>query len=172
MDKKKLIIKIILTICIVVILIGIIIILTKNKKPIKVESKPINEKIKIEEIFEKIEQSEEIEILEENNDYIKEAEEIDFKKYNVLEKGAIVNTTEEKINETWVIKLGSLEQQEEVCRILGTRVQKLKNEFKDNKDQTDILNKAIIKQEDGVVIMIIAPNAEKIEEIIAKSMGA
>lgn len=168
MDKKKLLIKIFLIIFIIALIIGVILILTNKKdKPTNVISKPLNENIKLENVFDKIERIEEI---EDTNDYIKEAEEIDFKEYNVLEKGAIVNTTEELVDEIWLIKLGSLQQQEEVCRILGTRVQKLKNAFENNKEQMNILNNAVIKQEDGIIIMILSSDAKQIEETIANEM--
>ena len=168
MDKKKLVIKIFLIIFIIALIIGVILILTNKKDdPTNVISKPLNEDIKLENVLDKIEQIKEI---EDTSDYIKESEEIDFKKYNVLEKGAIVNTTDEEINEVWLIKLGSLQQQEEVCRILGTRVQKLKNAFENNKEQMTILNNAVIKQEDGIIIMILSSDAKQIEETIANEM--
>ena len=172
MDKKKLVIKIILIICIIALITGIILIALKNRenKPTNVVSKPLNENVKLEEVFKKIEQLEGMEIIEDTSNYIQEAEEIDFREYDVLEKGAIVNTTDEEINEVWMIKLGSIEQQEDVCRILGTRVQKLKNAFEDDEKQSEILSKAVIKQEDGVVIMVISANAKQIEEAIANEM--
>ena len=34
----------------------------------------------------------------------------------------------------------------------------------------DFLNEAIIKQEEGIVIMIISPDAKEVEEKIAKAM--
>ena len=106
----------------------------------------------------------------ENEDIAKGVEEIDFNEYNVLEKKALVYTTDENVNEIWMIKLGNYNQQEDVCRILGQRVQKLKSAFENNEAQLKILNEAIIKQEEGIVIMIISPDAKEVEEKIAKAM--
>lgn len=69
-----------------------------------------------------------------------------------------------------MIKLESYNQQEDVCRILGQRIQKLKSAFENNEAQLKILNETIIKQEEGIVIMIISPDAKEVEEKIAKAM--
>ena len=106
----------------------------------------------------------------ENEDIAKGVDEIDFNEYNVLEKKALVYTTDENVNEIWMIKLESYNQQEDVCRILGQRVQKLKSAFENNEAELKILNEAIIKQEEGIVIMIISPDAKEVEEKIAKAM--
>lgn len=106
----------------------------------------------------------------ENEDIAKGVDEIDFNEYNVLEKKALVYTTDENVNEIWMIKLGNYNQQEDVCRMLGKRVRKLKSAFENKEAQLKILNEAIIKQEEGIVIMIISPDAKEIEEKIAKAM--
>ena len=98
-------------------------------------------------------------------------DEIDFGKYKALEKKAIVNTTDDNVNEVWMIKLGDSNQQEDVCRILGRRIQKLKNAFRDDELQTRILNDAVIKQEDGIVIMIVSSNKNEIEKTIGNLMN-
>jgi len=98
-------------------------------------------------------------------------DEIDFGKYEGLEMKAIVNTTDNEVNEVWMIKLGNINQQEDVCRILGRRIQKLKNAFREDEAQTRILNEAVIKQEDGIVIMIISPNDNDIEKTIGNIMS-
>ena len=150
MNKKKIISIGVLVIGIVSIIIVVSLILSRKGQSIIVR-KPHNEKVNPEEVLERV-------------------EEIDFNEYNALEKKALVYTTDENVNEIWMIKLGNYNQQEDVCRILGQRVQKLKSAFENNEAQLKILNEAIIKQEEGIVIMIISPDAKEVEEKIAKSM--
>lgn len=166
MNKKKIISIGVLVIGIVSIIIVVSLILNK-KGPSIIVSKPLNEKVNLEEVLKSVE---EIDSDIENEDIAKGVEEIDFNEYNVLEKKALVYTTDENVNEIWMIKLGNYNQQEDVCRILGQRVQKLKSAFENNEAQLKILNEAIIKQEEGIVIMIISPDAKEVEEKIAKAM--
>ena len=193
MDKKKVILKCLLIVCVVLVVAAVVFFCMRNgdNGEVKVSSKPINETVNLEEVFEKIKQidgmmpidemhsGEELEggpeeenRIDENKKTWADEEEIDFGKYSVLEKKALVNTTDDTVNEVWMIKLGNYNQQEEVCRILGTRVNKLKTGFKDDALQSGILKDAVIKQEDGIVIMIISPEAREIEETSAKAMGA
>lgn len=191
MDKKNVIVRCLLIFCVALIVATVVFLCLKNKDgEIRVSSKPLNETVNLEEVFEKIKlidgmmprdemySGEEFEgnpdmenRVDGNQKTWADEEEIDFGKYTVLEKKAIVNTTDDSINEVWMIKLGSYKQQEDVCRIFGTRVNKLKAGFKDNAVQSRVLDEAVIKQEDGIVIMIISPEVRTIEETIAKEMG-
>ena len=166
MNKKKIISIGVLVIGIVSIIIVVSLILSR-KGPSIIVRKPLNEKVNLEEVLKSVE---EVDSDIENEDIAKGVDEIDFNEYNVLEKKALVYTTDENVNEIWMIKLESYNQQEDVCRILGQRVQKLKSAFENNEAQLKILNEAIIKQEEGIVIMIISPDAKEVEEKIAKSM--
>ncbi len=166
MNKKKIISIGVLVIGIVSVIIVVSLILNK-KGPSIIVSKPLNEKVNLEEVLKSIEK---VDSDVANEDIAKGVEEIDFNEYNALEKKALVYTTDENVNEIWMIKLGNYNQQEDVCRILGQRVQKLKSAFENNEAQLKILNEAIIKQEEGIVIMIISPDAKEVEEKIAKSM--
>lgn len=166
MNKKKIISIGVLVIGIVSVIIVVSLILNK-KGPSIIVSKPLNEKVNLEEVLKSVE---EIDSDIENEDIAKGVEEIDFNEYKALEKKALVYTTDENVNEIWMIKLGNYNQQEDVCRILGQRVQKLKSAFENNEAQLKILNEAIIKQEEGIVIMIISPDAKEVEEKIAKAM--
>lgn len=166
MNKKKIISIGVLVIGIVSVIIVVSLILNK-KGPSIIVSKPLNEKVNLEEVLKNVEETDSD---VENEDIAKGVDEIDFNEYNVLEKKALVYTTDENVNEIWMIKLGNYNQQEDVCRILGQRVQKLKSAFENNEAQLKILNEAIIKQEEGIVIMIISPDAKEIEEKIAKAM--
>jgi len=198
MKKKNL--KKILIGCIAVglVVLAIIIIVKfskpegNNKLPIW-DTKPVNTQVNLEEIFEEIEKiegmstrsdfqemnesgeiphhPEDEETENKNSQQTKPEDEIDFGKYESLEMKAIVNTTDNAVNEVWMIKLGNLNQQEEVCRIFGRRIQKLKNAFREDEVQTRILNEAVIKQEDGIVIMIISPNDNEIEKTIGNIMS-
>lgn len=166
MNKKKIISIGVLVIGIVSVIIVVSLILNK-KGPSMIVSKPLNEKVNLEEVLKSIEK---VDSDVANEDIAKGVEEIDFNEYNALEKKALVYTTDENVNEIWMIKLGNYNQQEDVCRILGQRVQKLKSAFENNEAQLKILNEAIIKQEEGIVIMIISPDTKEVEEKIAKSM--
>ena len=148
----------------------------------KVDNTPINKTVELTSVFEEIEkisgmekeQIESGEMAPENEDpnkkEIKDEENIDFGNYDVLEKKAIVKTTDDYVNEVWMIKLGNINQQEHVARLLGNRVQKLRNAFAEDAMQTAIINNAIIKQENGIMIMIISPNEKEIEKTIAEAM--
>lgn len=166
MNKKKIISIGVLVIGIVSVIIVVSLILNK-KGPSIIVRKPLNEKVNLEEVLKSVE---EVDSDIENEDIAKGVDEIDFNEYNVLEKKALVYTTDENVNEIWMIKLESYNQQEDVCRILGQRVQKLKSAFENNEAELKILNEAIIKQEEGIVIMIISPDAKEVEEKIAKAM--
>ena len=166
MNKKKIISIGVLVIGIVSVIIVVSLILNR-KGPSIIVRKPLNEKVNLEEVLKSVEETDSY---AENEDIAKGVDEIDFNEYNVLEKKALVYTTDENVNEIWMIKLGNYNQQEDVCRILGQRVQKLKSAFENNEAQLKILNEAIIKQEEGRVIMIISPDAKEIEEKIAKAM--
>lgn len=166
MNKKKIISIGVLVIGIVSVIIVVSLILNK-KGPSIIVRKPLNEKVNLEEVLKNVEETDSD---VENEDIAKGVDEIDFNEYNVLEKKALVYTTDENVNEIWMIKLGSYNQQEDVCRMLGQRVRKLKSAFENNEAQLKILNEAIIKQEEGIVIMIISPDAKEIEEKIAKAM--
>lgn len=190
MDKKKVVLKSLLIVCVVLVIAAVVFFCMRNNNntEVNVSVKPINESVNLEAVFEKIKQidgmvpidemhsGEELEggpeEEKENKKTWKDEEEIDFGKYEELEKKALVNTTDDSVNEVWMIKLGNYNQQEEICRILGTRVNKLKAGFEDDALQSGILKDAVIKQEDGIVIMIISPEAREIEETIAKEMGA
>lgn len=165
-NKKKIISVGVLVIGIVSVIIVVSLILNR-KGPSIIVRKPLNEKVNLEEVLKNVEETDSD---VENEDIAKGVDEIDFNEYNVLEKKALVYTTDENVNEIWMIKLGSYNQQEDVCRMLGQRVRKLKSAFENNEAQLKILNEAIIKQEEGIVIMIISPDAKEIEEKIAKAM--
>ncbi len=98
-------------------------------------------------------------------------EEIDLGKYNILEKKAIVKTDDNYINEVWMIKLGDYSQQEEVSRLLGNRIRKLKEGFRENTTQMQIIEQAVIKQEDGIIIMVISPKIDEVVKTIEKEMN-
>ena len=151
MNKKKIISIGVLVIGIVSVIIVVSLILNR-KGPSIIVRKPLNEKVNLEEVLKSVEETDSY---AENEDIAKGVDEIDFNEYNVLEKKALVYTTDENVNEIWMIKLGNYNQQEDVCRILGQRVQKLKSAFENNEAQLKILNEAIIKQEEGMLIKLI-----------------
>lgn len=166
MDKKKIFSIVGLSLVLVIVIVILIVILGKTPQSIIV-TKPLNENVVLENVFESINELEDSGFSGEAVDFL---DEIDFKEYTSLEKMAYGTTNDVYINEVWLVKLGAYEQQEEVCRIFGNRIQKLKNAFKDDLEQMSIINNAIVKQEDGIVIVIISKDAEEIEETISKEM--
>lgn len=132
-----------------------------------VRAKAINQNVDLDEVFAEIAGVEEIEFSDENA----YEDEIDFGKYNVLERKAIVNTVDNNVDEVWMVKLSDYNQQEDIMRIFGNRIQKLRNGFEASGDQVSVLDNAVIKQEDGIVIMIASPDVYEIEKTIASVMG-
>ena len=190
--KHEEIIKKVLIGCIAIGLIVIAVMLVGNNSRINNNCEvpieditPVNNQVNLDKIFEEVEKIQGMENQNESGDIptnsednesdtsnkVKPEEEIDFGRYKGLEMKAIVNTTDTTINEVWMIKLGNINQQEDVCRILGRRIQKLKNAFREDEAQTRILNEAVIKQEDGIVIMVIAQNKNEIEKTIGNLMS-
>lgn len=182
MEKKKILQGIVGIIVIVTIVVVLIFLLRGKEIPEKVIEKPLNEDVNISQIFEKLSEMEglkedfgDVSNPENNEQFSGENKQLDetildFGKYNGLEKKAIIKTTDESVNEVWLVKLGSYDQQEEVCRILGNRLQKLRNGFEENESQKEILKRAIIKQEGAVVIMIASPDVLEIEKNISELM--
>jgi len=183
MEKKKILQGIVGIIVIVTIVVVLRFLLRGKEIPEKVIEKPLNEDVNISQIFEKLSEMEGLkedfgDVSNPENNELFSGEEnkqldesiLDFGKYNGLEKKAIIKTTDESVNEVWLVKLGSYEQQEEVCRILGNRLQKLRNGFEENESQKEILKRAIIKQEGAVVIMIASPEVLEIEKTISDLM--
>ena len=95
---------------------------------------------------------------------------LDFGDLSKIEMGAYINTDDEHIDEVWIVKLDKMENQEKVARLLGNRMRKLKEGFKENKTELMVIESSEIKQENDVVIMIASPNKASIENIIAKEM--
>lgn len=146
-----------------------------------VDENTINQSSEFDNVFKEIAQIDGMEVKKDSlqsevdvDDIIQsrnDANKLDFSKYNVPYKKAIVNTSEESVNEVWLIKLGDVNQRESVARVLGNRLQELRDKFAKDVTQTAILERAIIKQENDVVMMIISPNENEIAKIIAETMS-
>ena len=154
----------------------------------------MNGKVNIEQVLEEVKKkwdreeerqetlltTEEMEALEEENNQastivtsstaITNGDEIDFGEFNNLERKSIVGTTDKMVHEVWLIKLTNIQQQESVARILANRVLKLKQAFQGQPEQLAIIQDAVIKQEDGIMVMIIAEDHNAIEKIVAEEM--
>ena len=187
MDKKK-ILKIGIIALGIILVIGLCVaLITKDDNGEEIiKAEPINQKVNLEQVFaeielvegmkvyDDIEETQESEMVENTESSSKTEiipeEEIDFGKYNVLERKAIVHTTDNEVNEVWMVKLSDYNQQEDIMRIFGNRIQKLRKGFEESGDKLSIVNNAVIKQEDGIVIMIASTNADEIEKTIASEM--
>lgn len=167
MDKKKIFKIGIVALGIILIIAFCVVLFTKKDGGEEfVKAKPINEKVNLEQVFAEIEKIEGFEVYDDNF----ESDEIDFGKYSTLDRKAIVFTTDNEVNEVWMVKLSDFNQQEDVMRIFGNRIQKLRNGFEDSKEQLSVLNEAVVKQEDGIVIMIASTDVYEIEKTIASQM--
>lgn len=192
MDKRR-VIQCLLILIIAVVLAVVIVTLYRSNhgEDTIVENKPLNSKVDLNIVFEEIvkldgagfpkdiddemnneneSNSSEGEVNDNKQNSTAPEDEIDFGKFDVLEKKAIVNTTDEQVNEVWMVKLGNYDQQEEVCRVFGNRLQKLRNGFAENAQQLNIINDAVIKQEGAIVIMIASPMRREIEQKISEVM--
>lgn len=191
MKKKNLLIAILI---ILVLILLLLVIRRCAKQNPALPQKPLNETVDLNAVFSQIENAMEEENQEEApleeamdneidseieaEDTAKQAttktwpdeEEIDFGDFNFLTKKAIVHTTDDKVNEVWMVKLTSLDQQEALARIFRGRTERLKEAFHDNEEQLAVISNAVIKQEDGIMIAIISPSVNKIEKTIADSM--
>lgn len=168
MEKKK-ILKLGILILAMILIATLGIFLNREKDVQEVVVEPLNTKVNLNQVFEEIVQLEEAQLWE--NEEIIDENEIDFGKYNLLERKAIVNTTDDCVSEVWMVKLGDYDQQEDIMRIFGNRIQKLRSAFEENGEVLNVINNAIIKQEDGIVIMIVSEKLDVIEKSIAESMN-
>ncbi len=196
-EKKNILIILAVLLVVIIAIVAIVLLTKKTGNTLKpVSSKPINMQVQLNTVFAELSTFDEFntnisnptvdgegENSGENDDGIPPEElpenqvpeplnesEIDFGIYAPLDKKAIINTNDSTVSEVWMIKLSNMNQQEAICRILGTRLQKLRNSFKDDARNTAILNSAVIKQEDAIVIMIISENVREIEETISNAM--
>ena len=95
---------------------------------------------------------------------------LDFNEYSYLERKALVLTKDSQVNEVWLVKLTDYNEQEAVARILGNRIRKLKNAFQENPEQLKIIEDAVVKQEEGIMIAIISPHSRNIEKALASEI--
>ena len=150
MEKKKTVWLWVILIIVVVVLIGILVWRGKGKESIFVTpKKPINTTMNLATVLEDIQaeitgeanQKEELQdewseeneleepLPEEEPPKAEDETILDFGEYEYLEKKAIVYTTQESINEVWLVKLTSYDEQEAIARLFGNRIRKLKSAF-------------------------------------------
>lgn len=94
-------------------------------------------------------------------------EKYSFEKYKGLQKYAASEVSDKTINEVIMVKLGDIDTQStDMLLKFVNRLTDLKNEYADNEDIQKILNSQeslVIKQQAGVAVMIISPEASKME---------
>lgn len=93
-------------------------------------------------------------------------EKYDFGKYKSLEKIVVSEETDTSISEIVIVKLGDMEQSTDILMKFVDRLNDLKAKYADNQEVLDMLNTQdsfIIKQQAGVAVMILGPNAKAME---------
>ena len=93
-------------------------------------------------------------------------EKYEFGKYKNLEKIVVSEETDTSISEIVIVKLGDMEQSTDILMKFVDRLNDLKAKFAENKEVLDMLNTQdsfIIKQQAGVAVMILGPNAKAME---------
>ncbi len=149
-SKKKLVWVFMFVLLVAVIVAVVVFWFCKNSNPkVAVNS----------EKFERI--SDKILILDEFAHSVNDTSSIDFGEYDELEKMALLDYNAE----VWIVCLENVNQQEDIYRLFRNRLERLKKYI----DLTTLEN-AVIKQEDGYAIMIVAENANAIEEVISNEL--
>lgn len=182
MDKKG-IKKVIFVIGILMIIISIIAIIFLNRKDNIIEGpnndfqgesnsagasmKPINTAIELKDILQDV-----------KNDSIgklvpiedsKANEMLNLRNYVGLEKMVAQYVSDNEFSEIWLLKISEESQVLDLFRIFNERIETLKEEYKNDEVISSIIKNEkniIIKQQYGIVIMIISNEAENIEQII------
>lgn len=93
-------------------------------------------------------------------------EKYEFGKYKNLEKIVVSEETDTSISEIVIVKLGDMEQSTDILMKFVDRLNDLKAKYAENKEVLDMLNTQdsfIIKQQAGVAVMILGPNAKAME---------
>lgn len=93
-------------------------------------------------------------------------EKYEFGKYKNLEKIVVSEETDTSISEIVIVKLGDMEQSTDILMKFVDRLNDLKTKYADNQEVLDMLNTQdsfIIKQQAGVAVMILGPNAKAME---------
>ena len=97
----------------------------------------------------------------------------DFGKYERLQKEIRSQITEDSIAEIVILKIGDKEQTSDLFQIVFNRIYQLQQKYAENEKISDILENGdniVIKQQGGILIAIIAENAEEIEQKIDEQM--
>lgn len=182
MDKKR-VKKIILVIGSIIVIASIIAVIANLQKDSNIKDneigiiqggntaaegmEPINQTIVLNDILQHIKNDEvnKLEAIEDN-----EANELlNLRNYVGLEKRVAQYIGEDEFTEVWLLKISEEAQAIDLFRMFDERIQNLRNEYKDNANIMEILqdeNNIILKQQSGIVIMIISDDAENVEKSI------
>lgn len=94
---------------------------------------------------------------------------MDLKEYVGLEKKVAQYISTEELTEIWLFKISKESQSLDLFRMFDDRIETLKRENKDKPQILSILEDSqniIIKQQNGIVIMIISNDAKNIEKSV------
>lgn len=181
--NKSVIKKIIFVIGIIMLIVAIVAItmikvnknvIEKNNNEIIGESnaaeenmEPINTTIALKDILQEVKNdvNDKIVVLEDN----KANELVDLKKYVGLEKMVAQSIDDNKFLEVWLVKISKESQSVDLFRIFNKRIENLKEEYKHDEIISNVIrneSNIVIKQQNGIVIMIISNDVNDVENVI------
>ena len=94
---------------------------------------------------------------------------LNLREYVGLEKMVAQYVDNENFTEIWLFKISKEAESIDLFRIFNSRIDALKNQYKNNETINSILaneQNIVIKQQNGIVIIIVSNEAESIEKVI------
>lgn len=183
--KSKTKAKIVITFGIIAISVVIIILInaiTKTNKPSIIENnytfyntgniasegmEPVNKEINLGDILQNVKNrviSELLPVKNEEADML-----LNLEEYAGLEKRVAKCETQNEYTEIWLLKISKEPQSIDIFRMFNNRIEELKRKYAQNAEISAILNNEkniSMKQQNGIVIIIISNNVENIEKSI------
>lgn len=184
--------KIILCICIVVIVVLVITLITMSARkdfsqkeentPIgkdetfyeggneaTEEMKPINQNMELGDVLQDVKESSVNKLTGISNEEANEL--INLGEYEGLEKRVAKYEDEENFTEVWLFKISEQNQASKIFRKFNNRINELRFQYEDNPQISAILNdekNIVMKQQQGIAIIIISNNIEEVEKAVDK----
>lgn len=100
-------------------------------------------------------------------------EKYQFGEYKNLKKIVASNETEDGISEIAIVRLDDMEQSTDILFKFVDRRENLKEQYADKEEVLEMLSKqdgVIMKQQQGIVVMIIGDNSKELEEQFDKNL--
>ena len=96
---------------------------------------------------------------------------IDLGEYAGLEKKVAKYEDEDEFTEVWLFKISEQSQATKIFRKFNHRINELRYQYEENPQISEILNNEkniVMKQQQGIAIIIISDNVEKVEKAVDK----